>query len=262
MQLKPIILIRNAATHCPVIRLYCFPHAGGTGKAFLSWANLFSAEVEIVAVQLPHRYAAANVEREASIRALAVELSHAIALRQEADPTPVPFAFYGHSLGALIAFELTHQLISAELSIPFLLSVSGHRAPSCPLRRSPIHVRSDDEVIERLKMLGGLPASLMQNKKAISVLLPTLRADLRLSECYQPMSDRLLALPIVAFRGSADPLVSEGELCAWKAETSRDCQLYTLSGGHFFESQSTEEMIFHIQKALFSVPEVSLTSDE
>ncbi len=155
-------------------------------------------------------------------------------------PTDLPFAFFGHSLGALVAYEVAQALQQDKRPSPYTLFVSGRSAPHLPVLSEKIaHLTDDDFVVALQARYGAIPTVIRDNPKLLQIFLPTMRADFTLVEthCYQ-QTDKLTC-PIVAF-GGADDYVTEERLVAWGELTSADLHHHIFPGGHFYlEEQRT-----------------------
>jgi surfactin synthase thioesterase subunit len=158
-------------------------------------------------------------------RALATAVSH----QGEA-----PFAFFGHSMGGLLAFEVTRELRRRGAPAPRLLFVSGIGAPHLPIDRPRIHELPKGDLLRRLRGLDGTPKELIEHPELMDAWLPTFRADLEVVETYAYRDELPVAVPIRAFGGRQDAFVSRSELARWRAQTTAGFTLRMLSGGHFF----------------------------
>jgi len=145
-----------------------------------------------------------------------------------------PAAFFGHSLGALVSFELIRLIRERHGLTPVHLFVSGCRAPHIEDSRSPLHILPDNELIEELKRLRGTPQVLLDDSEFVRLLLPIFRADLEISETYVHSIGRPLTCPITAFGGLQDSEISSGEMDDWRVHTASDFMLHMLPGDHFF----------------------------
>lgn len=240
--LRYIVPVGRTPVTAPRLRLYCFHHAGGSAGNFAKWpAGLPGFEVR--AIQLPHRFLPEGVARASHLDQLLPGMADEVA---GAQADTLPFAFYGHSLGALVAFELARTLHARGGPMPVALAISGHRAPHRPLGRPPICELEQAAFIERLRGLGGMPESVLTDTRTLSYILPTLRADLRLSEIYDYRDEPRLTLPLFGFRGNDDPLLDEPDFAAWAEVTSGPSVLRTLPGHHFFESEGLEALHTHL----------------
>ena len=196
---------------------------------FSAWSVGLPLNIEICSLQLPGRENRLSELPFTRISTLILELVDAIS----PDLTK-PFAFLGHSMGALIAFELARELCKQKKPSPFQLIVSGHRAPQMHDFSHPIHALPEDEFIRELRRLNGIPDVVLQHNELMKLVLPVLRADFEMCETYQYLEQPLLQTPILAFGGLQDPKVSQEELAAWREQTSGPFALQMFVGNHFF----------------------------
>jgi medium-chain acyl-[acyl-carrier-protein] hydrolase len=145
-----------------------------------------------------------------------------------------PFALFGHSMGALLAFELARELRRIDAPAPVLLAVSGHRAPHIPPDMEPIGRLPHDAFLERLARLGGIRDEVLDNRELTLTLLPAVRADLMAVEGYRYAPNDPLGCPIAAFGGLHDRVVRATDVGAWRKHTAASFTLTMLGGGHFF----------------------------
>lgn len=222
-------------------RLVCFPYAGGGASAFRTWGALFPASIELLAVQLPGRE---QRFKEAPLTAVADIIAQVVHAWQPFGDRP--FAFFGHSMGAMLAFESAHRLAQLGRPGPLHLFVSGCRAPQQMARDEPIHHLPDEAfthaVIERYQ---GIPAVIQANAELLALLLPTLRADMTVCETYQYRPQGKLACPITALGGRRDSVVLSEDLTLWETHTQRTFQQFTFDGDHFF-FQDAQRPIAHL----------------
>ena len=211
------------------LRLFCFPYSGAGPNIFYQWANLLPPAIEVCAVQYPGRGVRMSeppiVHMDELIAAIAPQMSSYF---------DKPFAFFGHSLGAVVAFELARGLRRDYDRLPVHLIVSGHSAPQIPDRRPPIHALPDDVFIAELRKLNGTPEEVLQNQELLSLLLPILRADFQLSETYEYRPEAPLATPLAAFGGLGDPFINREELEAWAEHSSAGFRVRMFPGDHFY----------------------------
>ncbi len=210
------------------LRLFCFPFAGGAASAFCQWSYDLP-QVEVCPIQLPGRE---NRLREAPFSHIEPLLEALVsAMRPYLDR---PYAFFGHSMGATIGFELARLLRMQNDPGPFHLFVSGNRAPQIPAPNPPIHHLPDEEFIEGLRRFNGTPEQVFRDDELLQLFLPILRADLTLYETYVYTADEPLDCPISAFGGSEDKIVSRDDLAAWRHQTHGAFTLRMFIGDHFF----------------------------
>jgi len=221
-------LIREPKKH-PALRLFCFCYAGGNALAYLPWQAEFGAQVEICAVQLPGRGARLNEAPFTSLPALVRVLAPIIAQRSE-----VPFAFFGHSLGALLAFEIARFCKLNYLPSPRHLFVSGCNAPQQRGAREGLHRLPDDVLIEKLRDYNGTPPEVLAHRELLELVLPTLRADFALVEDYVYRPGLQLTVPITVLAGRGDVHCPPEQVAAWRKETVDACQVHWFDGDHFF----------------------------
>jgi surfactin synthase thioesterase subunit/glycosyltransferase involved in cell wall biosynthesis len=211
------------------LRLFCFPYAGGGASAFHGWADSLSPATSLCPVRLPGRESRLSEPPFGSMVPLVEALGEAML------PLVLqPFAFFGHSTGAAIAFELARYLRRRKRPLPVCLFVSGARAPLFRLGHVPPPEPSEAEFIEELDRLEGIPREVLENKELLKLILPALRADTALYRSYVYQQDAPLDCPIRAYGGSEDPNVRPEHLEAWANETTSSFSLQMFPGGHFF----------------------------
>lgn len=221
-------------------QLFCFPFAGGGASVFTGWQSGLPADLDVYAIRLPARDYRLREAPYTSMAGLVRDLRE-IFLAQ----SPRPFAFFGHSMGALIAFELARELASHHRP-PFHLFLSAREAPHLPSRRRPIHELSDDEFLAELqRQFRQIPEAIINDKEMLRYALKMLRGDFTLLEGYAYQASPPLTCPITVFGGAQDRIPKE-DLDAWSSQTSGKFEVITLDGGHFFlqshKSQLLEEL--------------------
>jgi medium-chain acyl-[acyl-carrier-protein] hydrolase len=227
------------------VRLFCFPYAGGSPLSFRGWADSLPDWVELYAANLPGR---GNRLREPSYTSL-TELTRALAqgIEQYLDKR---FAFFGHSMGALLCFELA-RLLRRERGIePACLFVSAHRAPHLRDPSPPVHSLPDAEFLEKLRHLNGTPQEILSNEELMQFMMPILRADFEVLETYSYLPDFPATCPIEAYGGLQDVEAGYEELSAWRDHTSNSFTLRMFPGDHFFINASRQILLHQITRAL------------
>ena len=146
----------------------------------------------------------------------------------------LPFVFFGHSMGAMIGFELARVLRRQGRTLPLHLFVSGRRAPQLPARDEPIHDLPEPEFIERLRELNGTPEEVLQHAELMKLLIPLLRADFAVNETYEWVDEAPIDVGISAFGGLGDVDVSRDDVEAWSIQTRGRFRMRMMPGGHFF----------------------------
>jgi medium-chain acyl-[acyl-carrier-protein] hydrolase len=221
------------------LRLFCLPYAGGGASVFRSWSNFLPQDLEVCAVQLPGRE---NRIREQPFR----HISGLIQILTEIIKPylNLPFALFGHSLGAIVAFELARRIRHAYGLKATHLFVASHIAPHIPSPEA-LHRLPDASFIEELRMYDGIPELLLEEKELMQLLLPTIRADFAINETYVYSDEEPLECPISAFGGLHDPKVSSDYLTPWREHTRGAFNQHILPGNHFF-LQSSKELLLKI----------------
>lgn len=211
------------------LRLFCFPYAGGGASIYRTWSGVLPPEIEIYPVQPPGRETRLREKGFTRVPALIEALTPAL------EPyLNVPFAFFGHSMGALISFELTRQLQRQGGPMPVQLFLSGHRAPQLPKEDDPIFHLPEPEFVEELRRLNGTPDQVLQNEELMKLMIPILRADFELCDTYQYTQVAPLPVPITAYGGLQDVEVSRDQLSGWREQTSGQFTMRMFPGDHFY----------------------------
>ncbi len=221
-------------------QLFLFPYAGGGPAVFGKWLVEFDTHIEAFIAHYPGRGSRHNEPPITQINTLVDKLAQAI--------QPLlnkPFAFFGHSFGALIAVELAKRIQ------PQVLFISGCGAPHLPNPYPLIHHLPDPEFIKSLQELDGIPAEISDNSELMELLLPMLRADFEAFESYQPTSHQL-SCPIIAFGGLDDPRNGQEQLEGWDILTNARFKSQYFPGDHFFITNHKTEVIASINSELIS----------
>jgi medium-chain acyl-[acyl-carrier-protein] hydrolase len=211
------------------VRLFYFPYAGGNAAAILPWQAELTDAVELLVALLPGHGTRWSEQPVLELDTLVDRLTGAVA--QLADR---PFAFYGHSLGALVAFEVARELRRRGLPGPAWLCVSGAEGPQTRLVKQQLHDLPDAELIEALRDYGGTPGELLDDAEMMQLLLPGIRADFMLSERYHYRAEPPLDVPIQVLCALDDPYVEVDRAAGWARETTRSVRQRTYPGDHFF----------------------------
>lgn len=238
---------RAASAPAPVldagaIQLFCLPHAGAGASTYRAWPAALAPDIDAIPVQFPGRE---GRHREPALRSaaeLVAEMTPPLAARAEGT-----FALFGHSMGALLGYELAHEL-SALGKPPTHLFVSGLGGPHLP-PGPRLHGLPDDELVEAIAKLEGTSPEVLAQPELVRLLLPLFRADLEVWETYVAHRGRL-AVPITAMGGSHDPSVRVDQLAAWEDLTSADFHLEVFEGGHFYHHAATAEVLAVIRTRL------------
>jgi surfactin synthase thioesterase subunit len=211
------------------LRLFCFPYAGSGASIFRTWSDALPADVEVCPIQFPGRGTRLMETPFTQLSPLVQALAQALVPLLDK-----PFAFFGHSLGALVSFELARQLRRQAGIQPIHLFVSADRAPQIPQRDRPIHALPEREFLAELSRLNGIPGKVLEEPDLMQILLPVLRADFAVYETYAYSAEAPLNCPFSIFGGLQDTRVSRGDLEAWRNQTSVSFSLQMFPGDHFF----------------------------
>jgi medium-chain acyl-[acyl-carrier-protein] hydrolase len=234
-------------------RLFCFPHAGVGPSVFRGWADQLAADAEVCLVQLPGREGRL---REAPFDSIA-ELMPALL----ADMLPLldrPFAFYGHSLGATVAFECARNLRRALRLQPEHIFVAASPAPQLPWNHSPMRCLPEDQFLSEMeKRYGALPPEVISDAEMRALVLPILRSDITMIEEYKHSPEAPLDCHTTVFGGLKDHMVKRSELEAWREQTSGRFLLQMFDGNHLFLKTHRDQLLRSIAGEMNLSPEAS-----
>jgi medium-chain acyl-[acyl-carrier-protein] hydrolase len=211
-------------------RLFCLPYGGGGAAIFREWPRDLWPEIEVWHVQLPGREARHREPLVTRMDSLVTPLVEALVPHLDR-----PYAVFGHSMGALIGFELVRFLRRQGVPDPVHLLASARRAPHVPDVRPPLHTLPDPDLVEQLcRRYNGMPRAVLESPDLMRLFVPVIRADLTLTETYVYEPEEPLACPISAFGGLEDGAVTRDDLAAWGDQTRGSFTLRMLPGSHFF----------------------------
>jgi pyochelin biosynthesis protein PchC len=232
--------------HPGLPRLICFPAAGGSASFYYPLSQAMRGTAEILAVQYPGRQDRRAEKNVDSIPELADRVFNA--LRDLLDRPP---ALFGHSMGAVVAFEVARRMERDARLRPAILIVSGRRAPSCT-RTENVHRRDDEGVIAEIRRLNGTDTSLLDDDDVVRMILPALRGDYRAVETYAYQPGPKLICPVTVFVSDGDPQVTMDEARAWQEHTTGEFSLQSFHGGHFYLTAQPAAVAARIAEALES----------
>jgi medium-chain acyl-[acyl-carrier-protein] hydrolase len=221
------------------LRLFCFPYAGGSNLIFRNWSANLPPQIEVCPVQLPGR---GNRLREPGYTNMQV-LAKALAPLMR----PVlnkPFAFFGHSMGATLAFELSRELRRSDKLQPVHFFASGRMAPHIPREEALTYDLPEPEFIANLRKINGTPNEVLEHPELMQMMMPLLRADFEMVETYEYEPDAPLDYPITALGGLQDQDIPREHLEAWRQHTNAPFSLRMLPGDHFFIN--TAQSLIHL----------------
>jgi medium-chain acyl-[acyl-carrier-protein] hydrolase len=229
------------------VRLFCFPYAGGSASTFRTWRTAFPASIDVCPVHLPGR---GRRWRETPFEDLGRLVAASMTgLRAYLD---VPFAFFGHSFGALVGFEAARYLRRHGGPEPLALFLSACNAPHRPSPAPPMAGLPDSALLDRLRVLGGTPPEALAQPELMALYLPVVRADLTAAERYEYHAEAPLNCRITAFFGNADGETDRDGVAGWEELTIAPFTLHELSGDHFFIHTAAHEMTSAIASRLLT----------
>jgi surfactin synthase thioesterase subunit len=214
-------------------RLVCFPHAGGSASFFHPVSARLSgpsgtAGIDVIALQYPGRQDRRHEPCLRDIGALADRITSELRTLPS-----LPTVLFGHSMGAVLAFEVAWRLARSTAHEPGALIVSGRRAPST-WREESVHRLSDEEMLHELRLLNGTDDAILGDDEILRMAMPAIRGDYQAIEAYRCGPDRRVRCPITVLTGDADPKTTAAEARAWDAHTEGRFGIRTFAGGHFF----------------------------
>jgi surfactin synthase thioesterase subunit len=219
----------------PRARLVCFPYAGGAATSYHGWS--VDDDVEVHALALPGR---SSRIREAPLRDIAVLLD---AVGAELAALEGPLAFYGHSMGALVAWETAHRLLAAGRRDLLGLAVAARGAPDAPRLVETISVLDDRALVSALGRVYGADLTVFRDPELAALLIPAVRADLAMHETWRPRPRPRFGLPVLAFGGTRDLAAPPGMMEGWREFTTGPFEHHTLDAGHFFLETHRAEIL-------------------
>ncbi len=231
-----------------IIRLFCVPHAGNGPAVFRGWAETLAPEIETIVVALPGRESRFHEAPYQQMKPLVNDLADAV-LDCLADDQL--FAFFGNSMGSVIAFETLHEIRRRTGREALHLFVSACGAPHCQSILPPMAHLEDEELIREVDVrYGGIPAAVLADKEFLALALPTLRADICVIEGYRQDAPQPLKCPITAFAGRKDATVPSGQVEEWRAQTAGEFHAYFLEEGHLYLQSAREVLLHQLRQSL------------
>jgi surfactin synthase thioesterase subunit len=231
------------------LRLLCLPHAGGGTAPYAALARRLPGTIDLRPVRLPGRETRLREQPYRRMSALVDDAVRALEPVLER-----PYALFGHSLGALLAYELAHRLRAMGAPEPAHLFVSGRRAPQLADPESPLSALPDDQLVAELsRRYDGIPRAVLETPELLELFLPVLRADCELLDTYVYAEREALAVPISAFTGVDDRRVGMPELNGWRDQTTAAFRIGSLPGGHFYFHGAEEALAAELERDLAQI---------
>ncbi|MFF4911014.1 thioesterase II family protein [Streptomyces sp. NPDC001260] len=235
-------------------RLVCFPHAGGSATAYKDLASTLPANVDVVCVQYPGRQDRYREEPFTVMGSLVEAVAEELA-RESATVGGRPYALFGHSMGALVAFETARLLARRGLPQPTRLFLSGRGGPETD--SAPYHLYDDADVLADVRRLGGTEQAMLDDPDILELVLPALRADYRALGSYSWRGGEPLTVPVTALTGDSDPMMTVEDARTWQAYTTGDFALKVFPGGHFYLFDQLEQVADTVTEGLLTRAAVS-----
>ncbi|HET8846180.1 MAG TPA: alpha/beta fold hydrolase, partial [Ktedonobacteraceae bacterium] len=227
------------------LRLFCFPYAGGRASIFRSWADdVLPADIEVCSIQLPGREERLREPPYKRLAPLVQELAEALVPYLDR-----PFAFYGHSMGALVSFEVARQLRKEYDRHPVALFLAAFRAPQLPNPNIKIY-HLPTEVFKVVLRADGIPETILQSEELMQLMLPTLRADYEVCDTYEYREEPPLSCPFFLYSGVEDIRIREADMVGWPVHTAGLSRLSMVPGSHLFLHTAQDFLLAEISRNL------------
>jgi medium-chain acyl-[acyl-carrier-protein] hydrolase len=220
------------------IRLFCFPYAGGTNIIFRTWGKALGPSIAVCTAHLPGRERRLTEKPYTSAQSLVEAAAEAITPHLD-----LPFAFFGHSMGAVISFELARHLRRLNLPLPKHLFLSGRGAAQFGVMERLTYNLPVNEFAEELRRLNGTPREVLEHQELMELMIPLLRADFQVCQTYCYTEEPALDCPITAFGGLYDHEVTREMVGALREQTSSSFRLLMMPGDHFFVNSAQERIL-------------------
>jgi len=227
------------------VRLFCFGHAGSGGALFHPWKTALLPEIEVCPIVLPGREMRQGEEPYTRIEQVIEPLFAALL-----PLTGKPFAFFGHSVGAVIAYELARRFTASYAPAPFCLFVSARRAPRLPSRRRPFFGLPDHEFLAAVRGMNGMRSELLEHPEVLQIFIPSLRADFEMNDTYTLLPGPRLPCPVFAFVGDKDAEVYPSEMSDWAEVTDNQFALRIFPGDHFYYKDAPPALLEAIRQSI------------
>lgn len=228
-------------------RLFCFAYAGGHGGVFASWRERLGTDVEVIGMQLPGHGARLAEAPRTELLDVAAEAARVIA----AEDDPRPYALFGHSLGAVLAFETARRLAGLRSTRPSHLFVSACEGPrGLGYTDKSLHLLPDDALVQRLREFNGTPPEVLGHQALMRLMLPILRADFAMLGSYRYREAGPLDVPMTIFGGRHDHTTPADVLESWVDETTRRARTVWIDGDHFFINSHRDALLGEIRRDL------------
>lgn len=233
-----------------IVKLFCFPYGGGSATIYHDWKKYLSKNIELHPVELAARGSRMRDPNYDSIDEAADDVLKII----RNDLEIAPYAFFGHSLGSMIAFELAYKIRKEGLPYPIHIFFAGRGAPHMPWHEKKKYYKlQEDEFRKEVMALGGIPKEFLEVPEFMDMLFTLLRGDYKIAETYSFIEkDAPLDCGITLLNATNDE-ASREDIEAWKVHAGKECNVHYFEGGHFFLREETEKILDIINATLSHV---------
>jgi surfactin synthase thioesterase subunit len=222
------------------IKLFCLPHAGGFAMYYNKWKSHIEKNIEIIPLELSGRGRRMSEDYYNNFDEAINDLLSQVIVELDGSQ----FAFWGHSMGAMLAYELAHKIMEIKNQEPINLFMSGRYPPHIIKNKKSIHLLCDEDFIEEIIKFGGMPIEVLQDKNLMEVIIPILRADFKIIGSYEYVKRaNKFNCDIVALTGNEDNEVKTQSLLQWEEHTNGSCYVHELGGGHFYINNNVGRII-------------------
>ncbi|MPQ34068.1 thioesterase [Clostridium estertheticum] len=212
------------------IRLFCFPYAGGMPEIYYSWLNELSNQIELVVIKYPGHVPGSSETLYTNLTTLSKELAQILSRN-----TDKKYAFFGHSMGALISFELATQLNIIGAKAPEYLFLAAKNPPDIPVEQPPIYEMTMEEIIQLARSYNALPEEVLGNHELLKLIIPILKADFEMIEKWSINEDfKPLNTPMCVFSGINDSLGLPKNMAEWQKYTKSEFKMIKVPEQHYF----------------------------
>jgi medium-chain acyl-[acyl-carrier-protein] hydrolase len=242
---SPWVVTEGLAGESGIPQLFCFAHAGGGPSFFRPWRAALAPEIAVCPIALPGRESRLDERPFRHITELVEPLGAALLPQLDR-----PYALFGHSMGAVAAYEVARWLTGHARAGPACLLVSGRRAPGTAPTRQRISELPDDQFLAAVRQLNGIPPEVLREPELLSMLLPALRADFELAETYQPLPGDRLSCPVAAYLSTSDPEVTPAGVLGWQEMTTGEFSVRVFRGDHFYLKGDRPDVLSAVREDL------------
>jgi surfactin synthase thioesterase subunit len=226
------------------VRLLCLPHAGGAASYYFPMVRALAPGADVLAVQYPGRQDRRTEQPLGSVQELAERITEVVTGDDDR-----PLALFGHSMGAVVGYEVALRLEEAGRG-PVRLFVSGRRAPSVARSGEDMHKRSDTALLQAVRQLSGTDDQVFENEELLRMVLPAIRGDYKAIETYEPRPGDRLDCPVTVLTGADDAGITVEEARAWAAHTDGPSDLHVFPGGHFYLNDQQQAVLGVVRRHL------------